>query len=153
MPCSITATLAETEKRAEESDARASESAARLMDATETLAKLTSDVGALTATRGELQTRVTALEAALASARDVESTMSRELAALREASGTSESSQLDRVTSVTREAERLKQRLRDAQAQLARLGATEGLGECLREHRGRSWVSPRVATETGAVMH
>jgi hypothetical protein len=87
---------------------------------------------------------VAALEGALASARDVESTMSRELAALREASGTAESCTLDRVTSVTREAERLKQRLRDAQAQLARLGATEGLGACRCCRAGHTRVAGRL---------
>lgn len=131
--CSLEKSLTEAERAREEAQSRADETGGRLMEAGDKLAKLTDEAGALAAAKGQLAGHVAALESELATLRDSEATMAQELSALRETAGASESSQLGKLSSAARENETLKQRLRDAQGELKRLGLTVGVVARLRE--------------------
>lgn len=102
---------------------------ARLLDSEEKRAKVDGEAATLRGRVTSLEAVEADLKSRLSAAEDREATLNKELGALRESAGSSESSQLDRITTMSRQMEQAKQRLRDANAEVARLRAHEHTSE------------------------
>lgn len=130
-----TATGEKLAREKDEADSRVSELQGRLLDASEKACKAADEAAAAKARATTAEAAQVTLAARLAAAEDREATMSKELGALRESAGSSESSQLDRISTMSREVEKLRQRLRDAGTEVGRLRSFEDTGEWQRGRR------------------